>query len=66
MDYSPANTALAQGASAARGLTEQVAFTTGDTEHFPCRDGAFDAVVGECALCASPARRRPPLSSPES
>jgi len=54
VDYSPANTALAQGAAAATGLTEQVAFTTGDAEHLPYPDGVFDAVVCECALCTFP------------
>jgi arsenite methyltransferase len=54
VDYSPANTALAQGAAAATGLTEQVAFTTGDAEQLPYLDGMFDAVVCECALCAFP------------
>ncbi|WP_405577360.1 methyltransferase domain-containing protein [Streptomyces sp. NBC_01092] len=54
VDYSPANTALAQGAAAATGLTEQVAFTTGDAEQLPYPDGTFDAVVCECALCTFP------------
>ncbi|WP_405592274.1 class I SAM-dependent methyltransferase [Streptomyces sp. NBC_01092] len=54
VDYSPANTALAKGAAAATGLTEQVAFTTGDAEQLPYPDGTFDAVVCECALCTFP------------
>ncbi|QOV41564.1 methyltransferase domain-containing protein [Streptomyces ferrugineus] len=54
VDYSPANTALAQGAAAATGLTERVAFTTGDAEQLPYPDGAFDAVICECALCTFP------------
>ncbi|MGW7363538.1 class I SAM-dependent methyltransferase [Streptomyces sp. NPDC054841] len=54
VDYSPANTALAQGAAQAAGLTEQAVFVTGDAEHLPYADGVFDAVVCECALCTFP------------
>ncbi|WP_406206432.1 methyltransferase domain-containing protein [Streptomyces sp. NBC_01017] len=54
VDYSPANTALAQGAAQAAGLAERAVFTTGDAEHLPYPDGAFDAVVCECALCTFP------------
>ncbi|MDJ0345384.1 methyltransferase domain-containing protein [Streptomyces sp. H10-C2] len=54
VDYSPANTALAQGTAAAAGLTERATFTTGDAEHLPYPDGVFDAVVCECALCTFP------------
>ncbi|MBC9730087.1 class I SAM-dependent methyltransferase [Streptomyces sp. TRM68367] len=58
VDYSPANTALAQGAAAAAQLTEQVSFTTGDAEQLPCPDGLFDAVVCECALCTFPDKEK--------
>ncbi|MFI5550460.1 class I SAM-dependent methyltransferase [Streptomyces sp. NPDC051738] len=54
VDYSPANTALAQGSAAATGLTEKVTFTTGDAEQLPYPEGAFEAVVCECALCTFP------------
>jgi arsenite methyltransferase len=54
VDYSPANTALAQGAAQAADLAERVNFTTGDAEHLPFPDGVFDAVVCECALCTFP------------
>ncbi|MDQ1012947.1 arsenite methyltransferase [Streptomyces sp. V4I23] len=54
VDYSPANTALAQGAAQAAGRAEQAVFTTGDAEHLPYPDGTFDAVVCECALCTFP------------
>lgn len=54
VDYSPANTALAQGTAAATGLIEQVTFTTGDAEQLPYPGGTFDAVVCECALCTFP------------
>ncbi|MGC9540161.1 class I SAM-dependent methyltransferase [Streptomyces sp. UG1] len=56
VDYSPANTALAQGAASAAGLTERVSFTTGDAEQLPYPAGAFDAVVCECALCTFPGK----------
>ncbi|MEW2635309.1 methyltransferase domain-containing protein [Streptomyces sp. NPDC048389] len=54
VDYSAANTALAQGAAQAAGLTRQVRFTTGDAELLPYPEGVFDAVVCECALCTFP------------
>ncbi|MBT2510584.1 methyltransferase domain-containing protein [Streptomyces sp. ISL-98] len=54
VDYSPANTALAQGAAAAAGLGERAVFTTGDAERLPYPGGVFDAVVCECALCTFP------------
>ncbi|MFJ9539157.1 class I SAM-dependent methyltransferase [Streptomyces sp. NPDC101225] len=56
VDYSAANTALAQGAAAAAGLIEHTTFTTGDAEHLPYPDRAFDAVVCECALCTFPGK----------
>ncbi|MCH0562990.1 MULTISPECIES: class I SAM-dependent methyltransferase [unclassified Streptomyces] len=58
VDYAPANTALAQGAARAAGLTDRVRFTTGDAEQLPCPDGLFDAVVCECALCTFPDKAR--------
>ncbi|MBW5480376.1 class I SAM-dependent methyltransferase [Streptomyces bambusae] len=58
VDYAPANTALAQGAAQAAGLTDRARFTTGDAEHLPHRDGVFDAVVCECALCTFPDKAR--------
>ncbi|GGL35473.1 hypothetical protein GCM10010095_21050 [Streptomyces anthocyanicus] len=54
VDYSAANTALAQGAAQAAGLAGRAVFTTGDAEHLPYPDGAFDAVMCECALCTFP------------
>lgn len=54
VDYSAANTALAQGAAQAAGLAEKARFTSGDAEQLPCPDGVFDAVVCECALCTFP------------
>jgi arsenite methyltransferase len=58
VDYSAANTALAQGAAHAAGLAERAVFRTGDAEHLPCPDGGFDAVVCECALCTFPDKAR--------
>ncbi|MFI8849966.1 class I SAM-dependent methyltransferase [Streptomyces sp. NPDC053499] len=58
VDYSPANTALAQGAAQAAGLAERAVFTTGDAEELPYPDGMFDAVVCECALCTFPDKTR--------
>jgi arsenite methyltransferase len=54
VDYSPADTALAQGAAQAAGLADRAEFTTGDAEQLPYPDGVFDAVVCECALCTFP------------
>ncbi|MEN8654830.1 methyltransferase domain-containing protein [Streptomyces sp. 21So2-11] len=54
VDYSAANTALAQGAAQAAGLAERARFTTGDAEKLPYTDGVFEAVVCECALCTFP------------
>ncbi|MFE3328899.1 class I SAM-dependent methyltransferase [Streptomyces sp. NPDC059176] len=58
VDYAPANTALAQGAAQAAGLADRVRFTTGDAEHLPYPEGAFDVVVCECALCTFPDKGR--------
>ncbi|MCX4581538.1 class I SAM-dependent methyltransferase [Streptomyces sp. NBC_01481] len=58
VDYSAANTALAQGAVQAAGLADRARFTTGDAEHLPYPDAVFDAVVCECALCTFPDKTR--------
>jgi arsenite methyltransferase len=58
VDYSAANTALAQGAAQAAGLAGTARFTTGDAEQLPYPDGVFDAVVCECALCTFPDKQR--------
>ncbi|OEU86337.1 methyltransferase type 11 [Streptomyces abyssalis] len=54
VDYSAANTALAQEAARRAGLARTARFVTGDAEQLPCPDGEFDAVVCECALCTFP------------
>jgi arsenite methyltransferase len=58
VDYSAANTALAQGAAHAAGFADRVTFTTGDAEQLPYPVGVFDAVVCECALCTFPDKAR--------
>lgn len=54
LDLSEANVALAQGATAAAGLSTLVGFTAGDAEALPYPDAVFDAVICECALCSFP------------
>lgn len=58
VDYSAANTALAQGAAQAAGLADRARLTTGDAEQLPYPDAVFDAVVCECALCTFPDKTR--------
>ncbi|MGP3924747.1 methyltransferase domain-containing protein [Streptomyces sp. 8N616] len=58
VDYSAANTALAQGAAEAAGLADRLAFTTGDAERLPYPDAVFNAAVCECALCTFPDKDR--------
>ncbi|MEZ0067259.1 arsenite methyltransferase [Streptacidiphilus sp. MAP12-20] len=58
IDYSPANTALAQGTAQRLGLADRTRFTTGDAEHLPYPDATFDALVCECALCTFPDKPR--------
>ncbi|MFW6692836.1 class I SAM-dependent methyltransferase [Streptomyces sp. MAR4 CNX-425] len=58
VDYAPANTAHARTAAEAAGLAGRAVFTTGDAERLPYPDGAFDAVVCECALCTFPGKER--------
>lgn len=56
VDLSPANVTLATGAAAARRLADGVTFLRGDAEALPLPDGAWDAVVCECALCTFPSK----------
>lgn len=58
LDLSPGNVALATGAAARADLADRVNFAVGDAEHLPYPDGAFDAVVCECALCTFPDKPR--------
>jgi arsenite methyltransferase len=54
VDLSEANVALAGAAAQAAGLAERARFQTGDAERLPVPDGAFDAVLCECAFCTFP------------
>lgn len=54
VELSGSNVALAQGAAAAAGLSEQVAFTVGDAEQLPYPDTVFDVIICECAFCTFP------------
>ena len=58
MDYSAANTVLAQGAVQAAGLADRARFTTGDAERLPYPDAVLDAVVCEGVLCTFPDKTR--------
>jgi len=46
--------AMAGAKARDRGLAESVRFHVGDAERLPFEDGAFDAVVSECAFCTFP------------
>jgi arsenite methyltransferase len=54
VDYGDATVAAAHAATARAGLGDRVQFVTGDAERLPCADGAFDAVICECAFCTFP------------
>lgn len=54
VDLSEANVKLSAGAAVATDLADQARFHHGDAEALPLPDGAFDAVVCECALCTFP------------
>lgn len=49
-----ASVALASGTAEAAGLGGRVRFQVGEAARLPFGDGSFDAVVGECVLCAAP------------
>jgi len=54
LDYSQGNIEAAKRDASARGLSRTVSFYCGDAERLPFADGAFDAIVCECALCTFP------------
>jgi arsenite methyltransferase len=58
IDYSAANVEAANAEAAARGLSARVRFHRGDAESLPFPDGAFDALVCECAFCTFPDKRQ--------
>jgi arsenite methyltransferase len=54
LDLGAANIEAARSAAFFRKLDHLVTFEQGDAEHLPFRDGAFDAVICECAFCLFP------------
>ena len=54
LDYSRPNIEAAKRDADARDLSKTVTFCCGDAERLPFADGAFDAIVCECALCTFP------------
>lgn len=54
LDYGWRNVEAATNEARMRGLSDKVTFYCGDAERLPFADGAFDAVVCECALCTFP------------
>jgi arsenite methyltransferase len=54
LDYSRRNVEAARRDASARSLSRTVGFYCGDAERLPFADGAFDAIVCECALCTFP------------
>jgi arsenite methyltransferase len=54
LDYSRRNLEAAKRDAGERGLSNKVTLYCGDAEQLPFADGAFDAVVCECALCTFP------------
>lgn len=57
LDLSATNVALAGEAAARAGVGERARFERGDAERLPVADGAFDAVMCECAFCLFPDKR---------
>ncbi len=58
IDYGDANVAAARAEAARRGMGDRVGFQHGDAESLPFEDGAFDALVCECAFCTFPDKPR--------
>lgn len=54
VDLGEATLARARAATREAGLQARVRFHLGDAERLPLPDGAFDAVICECALCTFP------------
>ncbi len=54
VDLGASQVARARERAAAAGLGERARFQVGDAERLPVDDGAFDAVVCECAFCTFP------------
>jgi ubiquinone/menaquinone biosynthesis C-methylase UbiE len=54
IDLGATNVAAANAEARARGLDHLVTFELADAERLPFEDGAFDAVICECAFCLFP------------
>ena len=54
IDLGASQVARARDRAAAAGLGVRARFEVGDAERLPVNDGAFDAVVCECAFCTFP------------
>ena len=54
IDYSQLNVDQATAMAESKGLRARVSFRQGDAERLPLEDGAFDAIVCECAFCTFP------------
>jgi len=54
IDYSGQNVDQANAAAVDKGLDARVRFQQGDAEKLAVDDGAFDAIVCECAFCTFP------------
>ncbi len=54
LDYSRRNVELAKLDAGEQNLADRVVFYCGDAERLPFADGAFEAIVCECALCTFP------------
>lgn len=56
IDLSGENIREARGAAESEGVARLVSFEVGDAEQLPLPDGAFDAVICECAFCTFPSK----------
>jgi arsenite methyltransferase len=54
IDYSEQNVAQANALAAAKGMSSRVRCERGDAERLRFMNGAFDAVICECAFCTFP------------
>jgi SAM-dependent methyltransferase len=54
IDLGPTQVTKATARATAAGLAGRVHFRVGDAEQLPLPDGAFDAVLSECAFCTFP------------